>query len=156
MARTKYYKLGTTASVFFDPRNNLKVTKGVPSKTNQPSKNTLGAARAGHIIEISETEYNEMMGKLPEKTKAAVEKEQKLNIKPTKPAKEEPKKKVEDEDEDEDEDEQDDNKANENLRRENLLKRLKALKLKDSKFEKIAKKSNDDLELYLEQNEEAE
>ena len=76
MAKTLFYKLGLMASVFYDPKNKLKITQGVPGKTNEKTRDTQHAERNGHIIPISEGEYNEMLDELPEATKEAILKEQ--------------------------------------------------------------------------------
>lgn len=79
MAKTLFYKLGLLASVFYDPKNKLKITNGVPGKTNERTKETIKAEQNGHIVSISENEYNQLLEELPEATRDAVVKEQANN-----------------------------------------------------------------------------
>src|SRR5688572_951216 len=70
-----YFKLSALASMFSDHINGLKVTKNVPGSTSKPmSKLTKIAKGNGHIVEIVEAEYLEMMNKLsPAEREAALQ-----------------------------------------------------------------------------------
>lgn len=62
-----YYKLGKKASSFFDATSRLKLLPTVPGKipTKLKSKMVREKSAMGHIIEINEKEYNEMMEAIP-------------------------------------------------------------------------------------------
>ena len=74
MSKLNYYKLSSSASVFYDPKSKLKVTNKVPGKVADRTESIKAAMRSGHIIAITETEYDKMMGKLPEATQKVVNK----------------------------------------------------------------------------------
>lgn len=58
----QYYKLGKNASIFFDVKTGLKVTKNVPGLLTKPiSKRVEEAHAKGHITPISESEAQEML-----------------------------------------------------------------------------------------------
>ena len=140
MSKIAYYKLNTVASVFYDPKNKLKITTGIPGKTDNVTKTTKDAARSGHIIVISENEYNKMMEALPAATRAAVEKDlPKLVVV----------KKVVKPDDEDDEDEEDD----ETDLRAGLLERLETLEMSKKELKKVSAFSDEDLEEYLIKNE---
>jgi len=80
----KHFKLGTKASIFYDPISGLKVTMGkggkVESKKFLKSKKIKTAMANGHIIAIDENEFNKMnnsynqdAAELKEEKKAAAE-----------------------------------------------------------------------------------
>ena len=152
MSKINYYKLSEASSIFYDPKNRLKITKGIPAKASDLTKKTKDAIRSGHIIVISESEYNTMMDKLPELTKKAALKEQSTVVGTKK--KEEIKKPVvvEEEDKDEEESDQDDNDQDEE-EREGLMERLKDLDLSKKEYSRVSKFSDADLKEYLEDNE---
>ncbi len=64
-AKLKYYKLGSKASSFFCPKTRLKVVNSLPGKAAVPlarsSKAIIQALRNGHLVEIKEEEYSEMI-----------------------------------------------------------------------------------------------
>lgn len=66
-----YFKLGKKASSFFDPVTRLKLTPGIPAEVKvKDARNSAIIKRglnSGHIIEIRESEYKEMVGELKEK-----------------------------------------------------------------------------------------
>ena len=148
MSRIKYYKLAGQASMFYDAKSTLKVTNGVPGKTDNPTKGIKDAVRGGHITEINEGTYSEMMNKLPDGTKKAILKEQKSAIlgKPE-ASKEKEKEKDEDEEEEKDEDEEEE-------KRENLEKRVKDLNLSKKETKRVMGMDDEDMEEYLKDNEE--
>lgn len=130
MAKTFYYKLSQSSSIFYDAKNKLKVTKGVPGKTTEKSKQTLNAIRNGHIIEISESEYNSMLSSLPELTQKAL----KIELK-------KPNEQIITEE---------DNNEFENLKRDNLIARLDEFELTKKQRKEALALSDEDLELYVE------
>lgn len=69
----KYFKIGTTASMFFDPMSKLKVVEKMPGKApaakcTQKNKKLVSALGHGHIIEIEKDEYDEMVANYGSKT----------------------------------------------------------------------------------------
>lgn len=135
MAKTTFYKLNAQASMFYDAKTKLKITKGVPGKlTVAKTKEIVNATRGGHIIEIAETEYNEMLNALPEATQKAIKAE---NMKTTP--------KVDKDADEEVEQKSDDRKA--------LEARLDKLNLSEKDKKKKLKLSDEDLESFLIDNE---
>ena len=62
----KYYKLGVKALSFFDPKTGLSLSPNTPGMvTAKTSKRINDAKQGGHIVPISEKEYNDMMAALP-------------------------------------------------------------------------------------------
>lgn len=61
----KYFKLGAKSSVYFDTLSKMKVSKNVPGifKGGKPGSKMQEAINNGHIVEIKEEEYKEMMAK---------------------------------------------------------------------------------------------
>ena len=148
MARTKFYKLGEKASMFYDLKNTLKVTRGVPGRTNNVTKTTMDGSRSGHIIEINEQEYDNMMAKLPEGTRKAILKDQKSankeKPKAAEPEKDDKKIGVEDEDEDKEENSEE---------RTALLERLGKLELSKKEKKKALAMDDEDLGEFLDEKE---
>lgn len=139
MAKTTFYKLNEQASMFYDAKTKLKITKGVPAKlVGLKTKEIINATRGGHIIEIAETEYNAMLNALPAITQKAIKAE---NMKTT------PK----EDKEEEDDDQGGDNKSEE---RKALEARLDKLNLSAKEKKKKLKLSDEDLESFLLDNEE--
>ena len=162
MAKIKHYKLGDKSSIFFDSKSKLKVTKGVPGKTDNFTTNKIKEAIAnGHIIEISPEEFETMLSKLPPSTAKAIRSEQKdkasISVKPTTLISDtEIDNDIENDNTDEENDNEIDNEDEDNDNthdeREALLKKLKKVASKKN-FEKFSQKSNDDIKRYLADNE---
>lgn len=62
LTAAKFYKLGKKASIFVDPSTQLKVTKNKPGRLEDPpNPSIVEASSKGHIIEIDEDQYDDMM-----------------------------------------------------------------------------------------------
>lgn len=58
----QHYKLGKNASIFYDVKTGLKVTKNVPGLLTKPSSKRVDEAHAkGHIVPITEAEAEKML-----------------------------------------------------------------------------------------------
>lgn len=98
MAKTKFYKLGSKATTFYDPITKVQISnKNAVAFSGKPSSRLTTAISRQHIVEISQTEYESLMGELVEEKTDKSE------------AVETAKKVVEDDDDDDDDD--DDEKA---------------------------------------------
>lgn len=135
-----YYKLGANASIFSDSASGLKVTKHVPGSTTKPeSKATVTARNNGHITEISEEEAKRMFAALsPEERKCAYE-EQGIE---------------EESSEDESSKAADNNGGGEeDPERDELMARLKKIKLTKSKREEVSALPTPELKAFIEAEE---
>ena len=76
MAKTKYYKLGEKASSFYDPSTKLSISVTKPAiLTLKPNEKIRKAAASGHIREISEKEYSDILNRVAVLESKAAEKE---------------------------------------------------------------------------------
>jgi hypothetical protein len=70
---TKYFKIGKKALNFYDTITGLSVNTGKPGKLeNTTSKKVQEAAALGHIVEIKEDEYKELISQTTSGVKSAV------------------------------------------------------------------------------------
>lgn len=75
MSKLTHFKLGEHSTIFYDPTSGMKVLKNVPGKTVKAETAKIQAAkRAGHIVQINEEQYNQILG-IAQNEEAETEKE---------------------------------------------------------------------------------
>ena len=140
-----YFMLGALATVFSDHTTGLKVTKNIPGSTlKKPTKAVQEAIGSGHIQEIGEHQFWEMMDKVTPEEKVLALKEQGLNeeLDRNQPVAESGKGSS-----------ADDEAINaEKAERENLLSQLEALRVPSDKKTEISSLSNDEIKKFIKKN----
>jgi len=155
--RMTFYKLSKSSTVFYDSSSGLKVLQKVPGKvpSNKITKNIRNAVKGGHIQEINETEYNDLMNKLPKETLEGLKKE---GSKPqsftteSRDDKKEKGKKVKDEDEEDEDEEEDEDDGTADEGREELEEQLESLGLSKKKTKEAKKLDDEALKKFIEDN----
>lgn len=146
--KEKFYKLGPGASLFVDPTSGLKIAGDKPGKISlakaMKSKKIALAVGNKHIDEITEDEYNKLMGfaQVVEEKSNAAETAEKLKKAKSKGEGDEKSGKEDDEDEDEKKDEDEDDDGLDDLNKDKLYDKYAELVEGDEDEENLLKEFN--------------
>jgi hypothetical protein len=132
MAKLRYFKLGAKASMFYDTSSRLKITLATPgtAPAHKLNKNArvISALAQGHIVEIDEAAYDNIMAKKGSAPVAA-------------PAKDEEEEVVEEENE----------TSDQGLTRDELLKAIEESSVPEKKKKKLSSKTVQELQDLLDE-----